>query len=233
MLKSAARALAEWWPVSAALDALDRRADNRMSEAGMISQAFQFAAINKVGGDYFEFGLWQGKTFCHAHRMKLRHRLDEMLLWGFDSFSGLPEVAAEQDNVWHGGEFSCSEQDFERILKRRGVRLKDYRLVPGYYEASLNEALHARLQGRQAAIVYVDCDLYSSTVAVLEFLPRYLMDGTVICFDDYYCYKANPDQGEQKAMREFLAKNPQLTFIPYFDYCPVGKSFIVRASDPR
>src|SRR5205085_1635480 len=75
--------------VSRVLDALDARDENRMGERGMLAAAFQFAKINRVAGDYFEFGLWQGKTFSHAHRMRRRHGLKEMELWGFDSFQGL------------------------------------------------------------------------------------------------------------------------------------------------
>ena len=100
-----------------------------MTELGMISQAFQFAAINKVAGDYMEFGLWRGKTFCYAYRMKQRFRFNEMLLWGFDSFAGLPPVTDERDNVWQTGEFSCSEQQFREILKKRGLKTDEYSLI--------------------------------------------------------------------------------------------------------
>ncbi len=231
MLKYAAKLIMETWPVATALDVVDRYSANRMTELGMISQAFQFAAINNVGGDYMEFGLWQGKTFCFAHRMKRRFRFNGMMLWGFDSFAGLPDVTDEQDNVWQTGEFSCSEQQFRNILKRRGVRPDEYSLVPGFYAESLNDDLHQRLKGRKAAIVYIDCDLYISTIQVLRFLPQYLSNGTIICFDDYYSYKGAPDQGEQRAIGEFLAAYPQFQFLPYFDYCPVGKSFIVRITE--
>ena len=58
------------------------------------------------------------------------------------------------------------------------------------------------------------------------------MDGTVVCFDDYYNYKGNPMQGEQRAVSEFLARHQDVTFIPWFDYSPLGKSFIVRLRQP-
>lgn len=230
MVKSLANALAHWPPIVAALDFLDRRNENRMGELGMISQAFHFAAINKIDGDYFEFGLWRGKTFTYAHRMKQRHGFQDMTLWGFDSFRGLPDASAERDGGWQTGEFSCSEEEFRQILKQHRIRPEEYRLISGYYDRSLNGELHRRLEGRSAAVVYVDCDLYSSTSQVLQFLPRYLTNGTIICFDDYYCYKAAPDQGEQKAIAEFLATNPDIRLIPYFDYAPLGKSFIVRTN---
>jgi hypothetical protein len=210
---------------------LDLRAEARVREGGMLAAAFQYKQINRVAGDYLEFGLWQGKTFSHAHRLRRRYRVKDMELWGFDSFAGLPEIDDASDNVWAKGDFACSEAQFRRLLRRRGIAEHEYHLVPGFYKDSLNEAVHERLAGRCAAIVYIDCDLYASTVDVLRFVARYLVNGTVVCFDDFfYCYKAAPDQGEQRALAEFLSDHKEYTFIPWMDYCPVGKAFIVRVA---
>jgi len=217
--------------VAAFSEWLDGRMPNRMGELGMICQAFEFAKINCVEGDYFEFGLYRGKTFAYAHRMKYRFGRHNMKLWGFDSFQGLPQISEKRDNVWTEGEFACSEKELRHILRRRGFSEAEYELIPGFYEDSLNDALHQKLRGRTAAIVYVDCDLYESTASVLCFLFRYLRNGTIICFDDYYCYKGAPDQGEQRAVAEFLATHANVRFIPYFDYSALGKAFIVRVAE--
>lgn len=210
------------------LEALDARSANRMSELGMIRQAFEFKTINQVDGDYFEFGLWRGKTFCYAHSMKRRFRQDGMKLFGFDSFKGLPETDDQKDNIWSKGAFACGEMELRQILHQNGFLDKEYNLVGGFYEESLNEALHQLLMGRKAAIVYIDCDLYTSTVQVLNFIHRYLVNGSIVCFDDFFHYKGAPDQGEQKALSEFLHAHCDVKFIPYMNYSPLGKSFIVR-----
>ena len=215
-------------PVMRAIEIVDNRSPNCMCERGMLRQAFVFKSINKVEGDYFEFGLWKGKTFRYAHHMKRRFQQNELMLWGFDSFQGLPEIDDAKDNVWHEGAFKCSEADFRRILRRSGVKESEYTLVPGFYEDSLNEALDERLIGKKAAIVYVDCDLYLSTKVVIEYIRRYFTNGTILCFDDFYNYRGAADQGEQLALSEFATKYPEIQFVPYFDYCPLGKSFIVR-----
>ena len=212
------------------LEVLDVRSANRMSELGMIRQAFEFKAINRVSGDYFEFGLWKGKTFCYAHNMKRRFRQEDMMLFGFDSFQGLPETDDQKDNVWCTGAFACGEKELRQILYRNRFQNKEYELVGGFYEESLNEALHQRLSGRKAAIVYVDCDLYTSTVQVLNFIRRYLVNGSIVCFDDFFHYKGARDQGEQKALSEFLQAHLDIEFIPYMHYSPLGKSFIVRCN---
>lgn len=217
---------AEW--VARIIEVLDRRSDNRMTELGMLSQAFEFAKINEVPGDYFEFGLWRGKTFGYAHRMKQRYGRHEMKLWGFDSFQGLPATGEHSDNIWYEGQFACTRPEFETILASRGIRQPEYELIEGFYNESLNEDTHQRLNGRKAAVIYVDCDLYDSTIQVLNFIQSYIVNGSIICFDDFYNYKGDPAQGEQKALAEFTQQQPQLHFIPYFDYAPLGKSFICR-----
>lgn len=211
----------------------DARSDNRMTELGMIAQAFEFRKINAVPGDYFEFGLWQGKTFLHAHRMKRRYNAHDLTLLGFDSFQGLPAIDDSKDNIWQKGQFAFGEADLRRRLARHGVRSDEFDLFPGFYSESLNPALRERLRPRKAAIIYVDCDLYESTKPVLSFMKDFMVDGTIICFDDYYNYKGAPDQGEQKAIQEFLASNPDVVFIPYYNYSPLGRSFIVRLDGSR
>jgi hypothetical protein len=217
---------AEWF--ARVIEVCDRRSDNRMTELGMLSQAFEFMKINQVVGDYFEFGLWRGKTFAYARRMMLRYGRLDMKLWGFDSFQGLPDTGEHPDNIWYKGQFACTRPEFEAILKSRGFRPSEYGLIEGFYNESLNDAAHTLLSSRKAAIVYIDCDLYDSTIQVLDFIQSYLMDGSIICFDDFYNYKGDPDQGEQKALAEFVQRQTRVRIIPYMDYAPLGKSFICR-----
>ena len=188
------------FPLWQIIRAFDLVSYNRLGRRGMLDQAFEFAVVNQVPGDYFEFGVWRGTTFCFAHRLKKKMGL-KMRMWAFDSFEGLPAIDEIKFNVFTQGEYSCSEADFRGILKRHGFRNSEYEIVRGYYQDSLNEDLHRRMSGFNAAIVWIDCDLYVSTKPVLDFLSRHVVDGTVICFDDYYYYRGSPEQGEQRAMR--------------------------------
>ncbi len=228
MFNDALRRLGETWTVHRLLEMLDRRTENRMTEYGMLAQAFEFAKINDVRGDYFEFGLWRGKTFLYAHKMRRRYGLERVTLRGFDSFEGLPDHERSKDGLWSPGQFACSEAEFRTIMRRAGVRRSDFCLVKGFYHERLNRELDEQLTNAKAAIVYIDCDLYESTMVVLDFIAKYLVNGSVVCFDDYYNNCGDPGQGEQRALGEFLQRNNDITFIPYFDYSPLGKSFIVR-----
>jgi hypothetical protein len=46
--------------------------------------------------------------------------------------------------------------------------------------------------------------------------------------DDYYCFNANRNKGERRALREFLEKNSDVEIEDYFTYSHVGKAFIVH-----
>ncbi len=215
------------FPLLNVVRAFDLVSHNRLGRRGMIDQAFEFVAVNGVSGDYFEFGVWRGTTFSFAYRMKKKMGL-KMKMWAFDSFEGLPNIDDQKYNVFSQGEYACSEEEFRKILRSNGVRPDAYEVVRGYYQDSLNPELDRRMKGTAAAIVWIDCDLYVSAKKVLDFLPPYLVDGTVICFDDYYFYRGSPTQGEQRAIREFLVEHPNIHFLPYLDFAPTGKSFLVN-----
>ena len=57
---------------------------------------------------------------------------------------------------------------------------------------------------REVAIANLDCDLYASSVQVLDHLlgRRLLPDGAVLLLDDYNCNRANPRFGMRRAMRQ-------------------------------
>lgn len=207
----------------------DRRSENRVTEFGMLAQAFEFTKINGVRGDYFEFGVFRGKTFGYARTMARRYRVSDIVFRGFDSFEGLPQVDADvKYEGWSEGQYACSKPEFEAILRRKGFDRREYALVEGFYDRSLTDALAATLsaEGVLARLVYVDCDLYESTRDVLLFVRHFLQDGTIVCFDDYWHYRGRSDQGEQRAITEFLAANPAIRLRPWVTYSPMGQSFI-------
>lgn len=209
-------------------EVIDRRSENRMTEFGMLAQAFEFCKINGIEGDYFEFGVWQGKTFGYARTMARRYRYGPLKFRAFDSFAGLPPAATTEFEIWHEGQFACSLDEFEAILRRKGFRPEDYEIVEGFYDQSLTPVLTGALveQEVKASVVYVDCDLYESARDVLAFIAPFLQDGTIICFDDFFNYHGRPDLGEQRAFSEFREANPELSFIDYMSYSPLGMSFI-------
>jgi hypothetical protein len=76
----------------------------------------------------------------------------------------------------------------------------------------------------------IDCDLYSSTVEVLNFLGELIGERTVLIMDDWNCFGADDDRGQRRAMREFLETQPHLRLEPLVSYGPNSQSFVVRSA---
>jgi hypothetical protein len=190
-----------------------------------------FLAFNSVEGDYLEFGVWGGTTFVLAHKHSRRNRL-AMHLYGFDSFKGLPKPEGiDVHPQWVEGEMAVNMDDFAKTLELSGIRQSEYTLVPGFYSESLTATKLHELGLKKAAFVYIDCDLYESTVPVLRFVLPLLQTGTAIAFDDWYTFNGDPERGEQLAAKEFLQQNPEIRLNDYLTFGWHGKSFIVKRDD--
>jgi hypothetical protein len=83
----------------------------------------------------------------------------------------------------------------------------------------------------KVSVAHIDCDLYQSTVEVLEGLHRgsCLQDGTILLFDDWNCNKANPNFDERRAFREFLENQNEFSVTPWFTYGWYGAAYILHA----
>jgi hypothetical protein len=143
-------------------------------------------ASARATGFVAEFGVNSGGSINH-----LAKRLDPRVVHGFDSFEGLPED-------WSGNNFVKGE--FARAGRLPKVRA-NVRLHAGWFDATLPRFLEG--QPGPAALLHVDCDLYSSTRTVLETLAEAIVPGTVILFDEYFNYP-NWRRHEHQAFTEFL-----------------------------
>jgi len=131
-----------------------------------------FALQEAPPGLALEFGVFKGTTINHlARQAPDRH------FFGFDSFTGLPDH-------WAGSRYSAV--NFDRGGKKPRVPA-NVSLVEGWFDKTLPDFL-ARQQ-QPIGFVHVDCDIYASTMTVLELtLPR-LTPGAIIVFDEFFNYK--------------------------------------------
>lgn len=151
----------------------------------------------KEGTLWLEFGVASGKTinyisgFCDG------------LVYGFDSFEGLPET-------WREG--------FEKgVFNMDGVMPEvneNVRLVKGWF----NETLPGFLKDvvgvgsgedvKKISFLHIDCDLYSSTAYILNMLKGVLDKDCVVVFDELVNYTGyDGETGELRALAEFLRDN--------------------------
>jgi O-methyltransferase len=183
-------------------------------------------------GDYYEFGLYRGYTFWYAQQAAGRAGLRTMRFLGFDSFAGLPDVEGQdrKAGIFIPGDYACTRNEVERQLTEHGFDWSRATLTEGFFDVSLTPERKEALEARPAALVMVDCDLYQSTVPVLDFLADLLQDGTVVLFDDWYCFGEADDQGEPRAFREFLEEHGEWRADPLMDFPTYGKAFVMRSA---
>lgn len=155
-------------------------------------------AVQRIGGSrplYLEFGVFRGRTLRYWAK---RLTAPDARFVGFDSFEGLPE---DWQPDAQRGSFAVGTPptiDDPRVSFQVGWFDQT---LPGWQPPD-----HDQL------IVNVDCDLYSSTRCVLDWLEPHLRPGTLVYFDDLF----NRDH-QWRALMEWLdaeRATPQLTIEP-------------------
>lgn len=140
------------------------------------------------GGIYLEFGVYKGETVNI-----IAETVPEKIIYGFDSFEGLPED-------WREG-FGKGGFNLNGNLPKVN---KNVRLIKGWFNETLPGFVKAHPE--PCAFIHVDCDLYSSTKTIFDNLKNQIVSGTVIAFDEYFNYPGW-QQGEYKAFMEFVEEN--------------------------
>lgn len=153
---------------------------------------------------------------------------DEMRFFAFDSFCGLPKPrsidAASKDFV--ESKYSCDLSSFRANLKSASVNLSKVIAIPGWFEETCVPKTIEQHNIKAAALIHIDCDLYESAQIALKFIEPLLADGSVIIFDDWYCFRGNPELGEQRAFSEWKDTLRGWTFSEFQKEGPWRVSFI-------
>lgn len=135
----------------------------------------------KLDGLVLEFGVFNGKSIRRIAA------LVNQRVHGFDSFEGIPED-------WnHEPKGSYSAQGQLPSVPNNVT------LHPGWFSETL-PAFVAQLN-EPVRFLHIDCDLYSSTKTIFEYLAPHIVSGTIIVFDEFIGYKTWQDD-EFKAFIE-------------------------------
>jgi hypothetical protein len=168
--------------------------------------------VRKYGADpgaYLEFGVFKGASAPAFHQALTQWHEGEVPknswpMYLYDSFVGLPESTDSRDchAVWGAGEFDVGGVDvFVQRVTAAGLPRDRFECVAGFYEDSL--PANPLPRGAKAAIVNMDCDLYSSTAQALKFLRPHLQSYTLLYFDDTLAFAGHPCKGQLGAIAEF------------------------------
>lgn len=203
----------------------------------------RFLACQKIEGDYLEFGVFRGDTFAANYKIiknqfetRIRqnweggkHQLDasqrreiwdKMRFFAFDSFEGLPTLSTEDAlaDEFHAGQYICSQEKFMRRVCRKGVPKERVIPVEGWFEDTCNSQTISKHKIEKAALIFIDCDIYSATKTVLDFIVPFLQNGTIIVFDDWFSYRGHPGRGGQRAFNEWKASESIVSSYMFTEY---------------
>lgn len=193
-----------------------------------ILEAINYTHIAEISAVYFEFGCHSGRTFSAAVRAARYLKMKDAQFFAFDSFQGLPETNHAEDGYFKSGTFATGADEFVRlVLGLSGLSLDRKNIIEGFYEKSLTPELQANMP--KAGVVHIDVDLYSSTVEVLRFIKPLMVIGTVLVFDDWFCFPPGTNKGEARALKEFCLENPSFSVEEWKTYSTFGKSFFVTS----
>lgn len=121
--------------------------------------------------DYLEFGVYKGDSI---RRWSTLNSDVNSRFFGFDTFTGLPE---NWFSDFPKGSFN-TDGSIPEITDKRVTFIK------GLFQDTLYEFLR-NFQKRSKFVIFVDVDLYSSALYVLNVLDKFLSSGDIIIFDDF------------------------------------------------
>ncbi len=181
-------------------------------------------------GDYLEFGIFNGNSIGSMYQSREAVGLKSMRLFGFDAFEGLPAGSENEDaGVWKKGFYTCSFEQMQNCLSLRGVDPNAITWVKGWYNKTLTRDTAKKLNLQKIGLVFVDCDTYSSSKTVLDFLNPMITEPFILCFDDWKLNDLDiKGMGEYKSFNEFLEANPQFETEEIQSYNRKSKTFLVK-----
>lgn len=175
--------------------------------AETLVQGVEYTVHADVPGEIAEFGCQTGRT-ATVLAAAMRYFRANNALHLFDSFEGLPESShvADQENphvksgVWGSGELKAISP--AELRAKCAKHLSEDRIF--IYEGWFCNTLPKLPAGTRFAMLHIDCDLYASTIDVLDYVLRHRLvnPGALLCFDDWDCAAASNQHGERKAWRE-------------------------------
>jgi hypothetical protein len=156
-----------------------------------VTSEYACMLMNKDLKHVLEFGVFEGKSL-----RKIVNMLDDSFkIYGFDSFVGLPEN-------WE--ETICDKGFFN--LNGDIPDIPEAKMLSGWFEETIPVYLQ---EAQPIGLLHIDCDLYSSTVTILESLREYIVKDTIIVFDEWLYTKLDNRKGnihEQRAFIEWVKK---------------------------
>jgi len=143
----------------------------------------------REGGLVCEFGVASGRSLRMTQEMVSL----SVEIHGFDTFTGLPQAwGSEPKGAYSTGGIMPDVQG-------------EVYFHQGLFSDSIPRFLEQRDDDCFLAYANIDCDLYSSTLDILEGMHGKIVPGTILVFDEYLCHPTWR-QDEFRAWREICKR---------------------------
>ena len=191
-------------------------------------------AIEELEGDYLEFGVFTGSSFCHSMHCcralkKINPNIGQTKFIGFEAFSGFGKFEENKKHPLY--KETNFDTDYNRVTRRakRAAKGLSYNLVSGFFSESLKGG-PAHYGINKARIIFLDSDTYGSADEALRFCDSISQIGTYLIVDVYFSYAGREDLGVAAAFRGYLDRTG-ISVRQVFTYGLGGTVFVVSAVD--
>ena len=184
----------------------------RLSLNSFYRMDYIFGVLNEIKQNYkghfsiLEFGVADGYSFTKKlYATKYLKMDDRVMLYGFDTFEGMPEAKDIYDkdiianDGWVKGQF---KGNYESLNEYCSKHYNNFSLFKGYFEDSLDITFLEKLKTELPILIWIDCDYYSSAKVVFDRLIPFIPNGCVIYFDEYEFNYGSRFTGEAKIVYE-------------------------------
>lgn len=162
-----------------------KKSDRTRITGGTFHTFKSLASYVMEDGVIAEFGVRNG------HSINILAQLfPNRTLYGFDSFEGIPDAWGDEP----AGTYTTGGA-FPQVAN-------NVTLIHGWFNKTL--PIFIKNHDEKIALINIDCDIYSSTKDIFQYLGPKITEGTVVVFDEYIINKTWRDD-EFKAFQEWVS----------------------------
>ena len=154
----------------------------------------------KIKGDVVELGIWNGNNLFTMKKIIDFLKMKKKVI-GYDNFKGFPNPESFKNKKFikkHLGVYAGDQSLIRYIIKF--YKLKNIKIIN---DDIFNLKHHLNIFSK-LSFIYIDCNIYETTVEILDLLNSKLSVGGIIAFDEGTLSK---NSGEGKAIHEFYLQN--------------------------
>ena len=164
------------WPISAHTMVGFKRLEN-------LQECMETVINEGIQGDYIETGVWRGGACIFMRGVLRAYGIKDRIVWMADSFDGFPDATRPDDmeltSQKEQAHLAVPLHDVVHNFELYGLMDDRVRAIQGWFSQTLPGPV------KKLAVLRLDCDLYESTMDVLQSLYKLLEPGGFCIIDDW------------------------------------------------